>query len=75
MLEGRRVDGRVDEPDRLLADRQTGIVDGGEDGGRDGRGGGRAVDEVEVALDGDDVVGTLENLSEGSGKQWKRRTH
>ena len=49
----------VDEPDGTLASSQTSIVDRGENGGRNWRRTRSSIDEVEVTVDGDDVVRTV----------------
>jgi hypothetical protein len=51
-----RIENRVDEADATLAGVVAGLVDQGEDGAGRGRGGRSAVDEGEVAVDGDHVV-------------------
>ena len=50
------VEDGVDEADAAFAGVVAGLVDQCEDGACCGRGGGGAVDEGEVAVDGDDVV-------------------
>jgi hypothetical protein len=51
-----RVEDWVDEADAAFAGVVAGLVDQSEDGAGRGRGGGGAVDEGEVAVDGDHVV-------------------
>ena len=50
------VQDRVDEADAAFADGVARLVDQRENAASCGRGGGGAIDEGEVAVDGDDVV-------------------
>jgi hypothetical protein len=51
-----RIEDRIDEADAAFAGVVAGLVDQSEDGAGRWRGGGGAVDEGEVAVDGDYVV-------------------
>jgi hypothetical protein len=62
-----RIEDRVDKANAALADVVAGLVDKGEDGARCGGGGGGAVNEREVAVDGDDVVCAV-GLEKGQDK-------
>lgn len=54
-----RVQGGIDEADGAFAEIESGLVDEGDDGAEDGGRGRGAVDEGELAVDGDDVVGPV----------------
>ena len=51
-----RVQGRIDEPDGTFPKIESRLIDERDDGAKDGRRGRGAVDERELAVDGDDIV-------------------
>ena len=60
---------RVDESNGFLANGQTRVINSGQDRRGDRRGRRGAENAGKLSSDGDDAVGPLEKLSEGSGKQ------